>query len=281
MREGSLQELLNSAILYQTSKMFTALPCIVIRTYMDEQRVDVQPVVDQIDREGNYTHFPPILSVPLMFPSSSTSMFSFPVNTGDTVLCVFIQRSTDVFKSSDDGKPQPPNDLRKYDKRDAVAIPGLWPFKKAMNNPSKHNYSHSTEDTVVVHNLGSSSEVEIRLKPSGDLIINSPTKVEVNCVDAEINCDTSAVVNCTTSEVNASTMADITAPVINLVGEVLIDGNLAVSSGHTATFNGDVTMESGTLDVQSGSVMAGGKDIGSAHTHSGVQTGGGNTGGPN
>ena len=59
--------------------------------------------------------------------------------------------------------------------------------------------------------------------------------------------------------------AQVTAPTIALTGNVTINGNLTVN-GNTAL---------------TGTAQANGKDIGSTHTHSGVQTGFGNTGVPN
>jgi hypothetical protein len=59
--------------------------------------------------------------------------------------------------------------------------------------------------------------------------------------------------------------AQVTAPTISLTGNVTVNGNLTVN-GNTAL---------------TGTARANGKDIGSTHTHSGVQTGSGNTGAPN
>src|SRR5690606_34924800 len=111
---------------------------------------------------------------------------------GDTVLCVFSQVGMDLFKSGR-GEYSPPPDFRKMDSRDAIAIPGLVPFSKSLNNPSVRTWGHSTSDCVVSHNIGSGREVEIRLKASGDLIINTNQDVTVNCDDATVNCTNSEV----------------------------------------------------------------------------------------
>ncbi|EHF8259212.1 translation initiation factor IF-2, partial [Enterobacter roggenkampii] len=68
---------------------------------------------------------------------------------------------------------------------------------------------------------------------------------------------------------------EITSPTIVLNGNVTINGNLSQgmgASGGSATMRGPVTV---TNDVS-----AGGKSL-MTHTHGGVQTGSGNTGGPN
>lgn len=240
MREGSLQELLNSAVSFHLSRMNTCISCVVVRVYLDEQRVDVQPTIDQLDRDGNSVKCVPILNVPLIYPASSTSAFTFPVNVNDTVLCVFAQSSLDVFKSSTDGLPQPPNDYRRFSQRDAVAIPGFFPFQMAVNNPKKRTNSHSTADAVIVHNIGKANEVEVRLKANGDFSIITPGKAEVICEDAEVN---------------ASNSVTVESPDINLIGDITHTGNFA-SSGGTFTHNGT--------------------DVGDTHTHDvpNIQTGG-------
>jgi len=176
---------------YQMRNVFTALPALVMRVEdAGEQRVAVKPLVNNVfpDWEDSI-EFPTILSVQLMYPSSSTSAITFPVNAGDTVLLVFAQSCMDVFKSGD-GTTQPPSDYRRFDKRDAIAIPGLFPFGLAINQQSKRTLTHSTDDVVVAHNLGTPEECEIRLKPTGKVEINgnqidisSSTQIDGNLIN--------------------------------------------------------------------------------------------------
>ena len=176
---------------YQMRNVFTALPAKVMRVEdAGEQRVAVKPLVNNVfpDWEDSI-EFPTILSVQLMYPSSSTSAITFPVNAGDTVLLVFAQSCMDVFKSGD-GTTQPPSDYRRFDKRDAIAIPGLFPFGMAINQQSKRTLTHSTDDVVVAHNLGTEAECEIRLKPTGKIEINgnqidisSSTQIDGNLIN--------------------------------------------------------------------------------------------------
>lgn len=279
MQNITLENVLYNAFQHYTNNLYTAIPCIVLTVYnnLEDQKVDVQPCVNQKTYEGDSTEHPPILGVPVVFPASSTSAFTFPINKGDTVLCVFSSKSTDVFKSGS-GYPSDPNDFRRFDKRDAVAIPGLFPFQAAVNNPKKRTFSHSTQDAVLVHNIGTGSECEVRLKANGDIVANSPTKFEVNAPDVVVNSDTTTVnadtatINAPTTDINATTTT-VTSPSITMVGNVSIDGNLSVTSGHTGTFNGSVSFVGGTVSHN-------GKSIGDTHKHSGVQTGGGQTGNP-
>lgn len=199
---------------YQMRNVFTAIPAKVMQVEdAGEQRVAVKPLINNVfpDWEDSI-EFPTILSVQLMFPSSSTSAITFPVNAGDTVLLVFAQSCMDVFKSGD-GTTQPPSDYRRFDKRDAIAVPGLFPFGMAVNQQSKRTLTHSTDDVVVAHNLGTEAECEIRLKPTGKVEITSPLQVEVNAPIVTVNAETSATVTSPAIYATATTLATITAPI--------------------------------------------------------------------
>lgn len=176
---------------YQMRNVFTAIPAKIMQVEdAEEQRVAVKPLINNVFPDwDDSVEFPIILSVQVMFPSSSTSAFTFKINAGDTVLLVFAQSCIDVFKSGD-GTTQPPSDYRRFDKRDAVAIPGLFPFGMAVNQQSKRTLTHSTDDVVVAHNLGTAEECEIRLKPTGKVEINgsqidisSSTKIDGNLIN--------------------------------------------------------------------------------------------------
>ena len=176
---------------YQMRNVFTAIPAKIMQVEdAEEQRVAVKPLINNVFPDwDDSAEFPTILSVQVMFPSSSTSAFTFPINAGDTVLLVFAQSCIDVFKSGD-GTTQPPSDYRRFDKRDAIAIPGLFPFGMAVNQQSKRTLTHSTDDVVVAHNLGTAEECEIRLKSTGKVEINgsqidisSSTKIDGNLIN--------------------------------------------------------------------------------------------------
>lgn len=242
MEQQDLPSLLNQYATNKVNGMFTSMPCVVVgNPNLEEQRVDVRPLVNKITTDNKSREHPVIMGVPLIFPGSESSQFSFPVRVGDTVLCVFSQRSIARFKMGSK-TPSDPMDFGKYSKNDAMAIPGLFTFPDARNNPNKRSLSHSVDDTVMTHNIGTSSECEVRLKSSGDVIINSPSKVEVNCEE---------------SVINASSSVTVDTPV--------------------ASFTGDVNI-AGTLTVDVDTVTAGISFVG--HKHTGVTSGSSNTGGP-
>jgi len=232
------------------------------------------------------------------------------VKPGDPVLLVYSMRNMDSWKRGEGTQSAIPNDKRKFDVRDCVAIPGVMPFSQSPNDPGKHTHPHDSEDTVMYSNLGDANEVEVRLKPDGNLIIHAPTKVTVYTKDAEVNVDNSTVVNTktatvnadesvevntTTSTVNSSASVTVTSPQSTFVGNLTVTGLFTFLNGMmgfggtfgTSKINGNVELETGNLLVDSGNVQfAGGSlthngvNVGSSHVHSGVQAGSNNSGGP-
>lgn len=248
MQEISLQETLQNAIEHQLDGINTAIPGIVVRADLENSLVDVQPVINFKAYDGTTSERPVILGVPLQFPASKTSAFTFPVQTGDTVLLVFSQRGLDVWKRGT-GYPTTPSDFRTFDIKDAIAIPGIMPNGMSINNPVKHVLAHSVRDAVVAHNLGGGNEVEVRLGADGRIEISTSGKPAiVNCSDATINADT--------INLNANSMVvDIAST--TWLGNINHTGNYTMTG--VATFNGIVF---------------------NTHRHSGVQTGSGTSGGP-
>lgn len=183
-----LEQVLSESFDYQVGRLFTAIPAIIVNVNLSLQTVDLKIALTQRYYDDEDTEYPVLLGVPLLFQASKTSAITFPVAIGDTVLAVFCQRSIDTFKSGS-GQITSPSDYRMYSARDAVAIPGLFPFALARNNPNARSLPHSTSDTVVTHNIGTGSEAEVRIKASGEVSITSPLKVTVTAPTSEFTGD--------------------------------------------------------------------------------------------
>lgn len=234
------EKLLSAGFWKEMNELYTMMPATVISVVDDfkEQRINVQPSLNKYFSSGESAPRPSIINVPVIMPATSTSAITMPVNEGDTVWLMFSMRAMEIFMESD-GKPSTPDNYSKFDQKDAVAIIGLFPRKKAINNPNKRTHEHSTKDLVIAHNIGKPSEVEVRLKPDGSLIINSPASVIVNCQSASI----------TTPQLTVD--ADTT----NWTGTINLTGNINQSGSQTV----------------SGDVVASGKSL-AAHTHTGSPT---------
>lgn len=233
-----LSSLLHDSFASFANQMFTAIPCVIaeIPENLTDLRIHVKPVVNRKYKDGTSEEMDTMYNVPVLMQGSSTSMVSFPLHIGDNVLCVFSQRSIESFKAGD-GLPSTPRDFRKFSQLDAMAIPGLYPFAKSINNPAVRKWEHNTQDLVVSHNIGQALETEIRILNSGGVVINTDQDVITNCKNS--------VVNCQNSQVNADT------GVVNIP---------------STTWNGDIN-HTGVFS-NTGSLSSNGKVL-DTHTHAG------------
>jgi hypothetical protein len=246
---ADLMDLMRTQFKIDMSELYTALPCKVVNVYQEnkQQKVDVLPCINNLMKDGTGEAEMQILGLPVIFPGSSSTLISFPINNGDTVLCIFAQRSMDNFKIGN-GEPTTANDRRTFSDQDGIAIPGLFPFGKSLNNPAVRKFPHdSNRDLCIAHNIASGTEVNILLKQSGDLTINTEQLVTVNCKTGVINATESYTINTPTMNINAQTT--------NWIGNIIHQGNYTMTG--QARFNGRL------FDT---------------HTHSGVQTGTGTSG---
>lgn len=210
MSEATLEQLVDAHFDFRLSNLYTCMVGVITSVVdMEQQRIHVQPIVNKVYKDGEIQEYPSLLSIPVQFPSSSSSALTFPLHQGDTVILVFSQKGLDVFKSGSQ-TAHDPVDMRGFDKRDAFAIPCVFPFGKAINNPSQRTLPHDTDDMVVAHNIGTESECEIRLKSSGVVEvfgINAQIKTTTE-VDGTLTCTRGATGSFTTPTGNVVTVSD-------------------------------------------------------------------------
>lgn len=252
----SLQELMTASFDYQTNNLYTAAPGVVVavRNNLEELSVDVQPTVNILNKDKTTKERPVVLNVPVQMPSSSLAALTFPINVGDPVLLVYSMRSLDIWKRSE-GKPTIPNDNRKFDKRDCFAIPGVWPFGRSINKPSIRIWQHDTNDLVIVNNIGTGLENEVRLKANGNIVINTNQDVEVNCNNATVIAQADITLNSANLDVTADT-ATFAIGTTSWIGNINHSGNYTITG--TATFNGIPFDTHKHTNVQPGVGVSGG-----------------------
>lgn len=249
MIDIDLMDIIRTQFRIDMADVHTALPCKVVNVYQDnkQQKVDVVPSVNNLMKDGTGEPSMQILGIPIIFPGSQSTLISFPINAGDTVLCIFAQRSMDNFKIGS-GEPTTANDMRKFSDQDAIAIPGLFPFGKSLNNPQVRKYPHdSNRDLCIAHNIASGTEVNLILKQSGDLIVNTEQAVTVNCKTGVMNATESYTIN--TPQLN------INAAATTWAGNIIHTGNYTQTG--TSTFNGIPFATHKHLGVTTGSGTSG------------------------
>lgn len=299
MREISFETVLEDFFNYKMSSVYTALPCrvVTVRSSLEDQRVDVQPLPNRVLPDETFKEQPTILNVQVMFPSSKKASLTFPIDVGDVVLCVFAQRSLDSLKASTGANTYTPEDRRKFDVKDAIAIPGLFPFQDAINAPSKRKWTHSTRDVVLVNNIGSGTECEIRLKDNGNIEVKTDQDFYATFNDGLIECNNLTInaagnftvtagsnismtagadlaLNAASWTVNISGTTTVNAPVTNWTGVFNLAGTLAMAgggSGGTATIDAPLTINN-SVTVNGGDVVADGISL-KSHVHSNPEGG--------
>ena len=207
----SLETIMTSWMESYMQDVYTCMPAIVLNVRdMGEMRVDVQPVINHLYKDGTLLEYPPIGNVPLIFPSTRNSAVTMPVEQGDTVMLMFSQKDMSIFKAGAD-RPHDPNTRRWMNLNDAVAIVGVHPFSKSPNRNAARKLPHNTDDLVVAHNIGTGRECEVRLTKSGDVSTTS----------------NSLVVKSESTRVAGEISAE---------GGLSVKGNLSAKSGATGSF---------------------------------------------
>lgn len=244
--DNILTDVLNAAFKNMMNNMHTCMPGRVESYDFTKQKASVLPLIKKSYKDGKSQSLPVVVSVPVVWPRSSNASMTFPVNKGDYVLLLFSERAMENWLAL--GGEQIPGDSRKYDLTDAIAIPGLYPFNVS-------SLAENNTDVLIKYN-----STTVRITQSGDVNIDTPTNVNIN---AGNNIAMSAGSQITMAAPLIGMTANGVAATINGGGNVSIDGPIVTTD--TIDTPGDVT--SGGISLQT-------------HVHSGVQTGGGNTGGP-
>ena len=125
---------LKDALAAATSKalegVHTSMPGTVVSYDRATQTATIRPAIRQTYRGGDgkltTEKLPDIPSVPVLFPTSAAASFTFELAAGDPVILLVGEASTDEYRTSgaEDNDPQ---DVRRFDLSDSVAIPGGRP----------------------------------------------------------------------------------------------------------------------------------------------------------
>lgn len=228
-------ELIELIVKTNIEGMLAGIPAKIVKYDPVTQKATVQPIIKYRDRSfeadpKGLADRPVIQNIPVIHPSAGTAIVSFPVQVGDIVALMFCSSSIDTFLLSDGSSTVDPQDFRSYHQDDCYAVLGLYPFSKALG-------SHPS-DLEVRMNSGTENECKVALKPNGDVVITSPTKVivnatnevEVNTIKATVNAEDEVIVNTATATVNASDSVTIDSPQTTVTGELRVDGGVSVGS---------------------------------------------------
>lgn len=168
----TLNDAVTAVVDYRLNNVHTAMPGSIVDYDYTKQKASVQPLLNKVWTDGTNTPFPVLENVPVIFPKSGGAGLTFPVLAGDTCLLLFIERSTDLWLTV--GGQVNPDDRRKFDLSDAVAIMGLFPFTETST-------SNNNTDVLLTY-----KNSYITIKESGDIVINTSGKVAIGNSTTEV-----------------------------------------------------------------------------------------------
>lgn len=167
--------------------------------------VDVTPLVNQIDAQGNPTPHVTIHNVPYFRLQGGANGIIIDPVAGDIGVCVFASR--DISKVKSTKKQANPGSFRQYSFSDGMYLGG-------MLNGTPTQYVQFSAAGIRIH---------------------SPTQVKLDAPDVLIEAQT--------VEINASTSTTVTTPTFTVNGATVLNGTIAQTGGGAATFSGSVTVD--------------------------------------
>lgn len=111
------------------------------------------------------------------------------------------------------------------------------------------------------------------------MTVAGDAKVIINCKEATVNSENTVTVNTDQATINADTSVLVDTPQATFTGAVTVQGLFTYQAGMNGSGGSGATL-TGDFRAQSGVFQHNNKNVGSTHTHIGVQPGGGTTGAP-
>jgi len=178
-KQPTLTDLIRTALDSSLSDVHTCMPGVIESfnesTQTAKVNLSIRRVKNTRTSEGSrYVNIPPVINVPVVYPSAGGYSITFPVTSGDEVLVVFSERAIDTWLQS--GGVQNPLDRRKHEYTDAIAVIGLHSNTKAIS-------SYATDALEIRTNDGNTyisvkpNEVKIDIGGSGGATFNADGSV--------------------------------------------------------------------------------------------------------
>lgn len=240
---GALGEFLRSRLL----DIDDMLPAIVISYDDKSNRAILRPLVKMVDTSGNQIPRASISNIPVFRFGGGGFFMRFPIKPGDFGWIKANDRDISLILQGG-GNQDIPNTRRIKSFSDAMFFPDT--IKDWL-------IDGDNQDAVVLQSLSGESVISVHQ----DAIKFKTKKIDMDCDEFLLKSKSSTLESLSTQ---------ISSPGLTIDSTPLQVGAEGSKVTTPATFSSDVTTEAGITNK--------GKDIGSGHSHSGVQEGGGNTG---
>ena len=173
--EPTLEQAIKAVCSNMLSNIHTVLPGQIESYDRAKHKAKVKPLIKKVLVNGVILQIPPIVSVPVVWPRTQNGSISFPLSSGDGVIILFSERALDNYLIL--GGDQQPQDPRKFDLTDAIAIPGLFPFNASSKEESETDFELHFNNTKMVFKENGDIELTggntITVKANGDIEIGS------------------------------------------------------------------------------------------------------------
>lgn len=170
----TLAELLLQAIRSDLLDVHTCLPAKIQKYDESTQKADIIPLLKKKYKfDDEPVDLPVITNVPVQWPSANAgaAFIHLPLKADDFGMIIFSERSIDTWLSGE-GDSVSPEDPRHHHLSDAIFIPGVLPFKKAL--------SISSPDNMILKN----NNMTIEIDPSGKIKIEGSSQELLTVLDS-------------------------------------------------------------------------------------------------
>lgn len=189
----------------EISKLNTTLPVEIMAVNTEARispvgRVDVKPMIDQMDGSGKSVPHGTIYNVPYMRMQGGLNAFIIDPQVGDIGICCFADRDISRFKETKESSL--PGSKRMMSMADALYIGGIL-------NGTPERYIIIDDDGIEIN--------------GNQLVYVTADAVSVECANAEIIGTSSINMEAPTIEMTAATSISMTAPTINITGATAVN----------------------------------------------------------
>lgn len=177
MPDNDFSATVEQAIEAALSDVNTTVPGTIVSFDASRNRAVVRPSLPKRLADGTELAAPDIHEVPVQWPTASGGvLFTMPIRPGDGVTLHFAQRSLDNWLSGDGTAPEDP---RRYDLTDAVAVPGL---RASMAAVDPDNVVLAMDGTTVTIEPGGT----VRIKTSNVRVEAQEVLIQAQKLRAEV-----------------------------------------------------------------------------------------------
>lgn len=246
-RLNDLQVSVSAALDGRQAEIWTAIPALVVDVDYSDVTISAQPAIQSVltQKDGTTQNItlPLLIKVPICYPKGGGFAITFPIKKDDEVLIIFSSRCIDAWWQQ--GGVQPQAEMRMHDLSDGFAILAPQSQAKKISNISQNSIQMRSDDGATYISVADNKNVTINT--TGNLITNG--------ANLTATLSGSLTASCSSASITATSNINLTAPQINLNGNVSISGSANVVGGLTNAGTNYAT-----------------------HVHGGVQTGAGTTG---